>query len=293
MTWSSDWIATSLAPLPEKVGVVPDTWSPDEVAAQPMPPAPGEALRGVGERREADRRAALERQAELEEAYQRGFDEGAAETMQRQAAGVRSALGALASVMEQLSAGEGTWVDNARENICALAVAVAKQLVGRELTGDAHIVADLTRRALAQFPVDEPLRVRLHPQDLSMTLRHSRGWRQHLDRTGARSRAGSPTPTSSRAAAWSKGRHRVIDGRVDHGWNASTTGWSMVESLIRRWRASTRFHWPRPHDARGRARHRGLGHGRGTGRAVPCARDARRVTRCSPKSSASTSAACC
>jgi flagellar assembly protein FliH len=209
MTWSSDW----LLPAGDLPPATPATWSLEELPAAPpfAPPADAPARRD-GERQ----RAAADRQAELEEAYQRGFDDGYQAAAARELERVNTALGALTTALNAVRAGERMWLENARENICALTVAVARHVIGRELKGDVHAVAELVRQALAHFPVDEPLRVRVHPQDLSVL-------------TLASTEAGGNIPIApGRDVQWIadndlvqggcvvEGRHRVVDGRVDH-----------------------------------------------------------------------------
>jgi len=53
-------------------------------------------------------------------------------------------------------------------DVVALALAVARHLVQRELTADPTLVRELARRALALMPADAPVRVRVHPDDLAL-----------------------------------------------------------------------------------------------------------------------------
>jgi len=213
MTWSSDWT------LPAAAGSSidsPAAWSLEELAHGSATGAADPTVRREAERVAAERRTARERQAELEEAYQRGFEEGYGEAAAKEVERVSQALVALQTALATLKAGERAWLENARENICALAVAVARHVIGREMKGDVHIVAELARRALAHFPVDESLRVRVNPQDLSVL-------------TVASTEEGGNIPVGpGRDLEWIadaqvvpggcvvEGRHRVVDGRVDH-----------------------------------------------------------------------------
>lgn len=212
MTWSSDWL-----------GIVRPAHD-EPLANEWLPPTFGQgdgANAAVDsdvelERRADVRRAARERQAELEEAYQRGLEDGAAEVLQRDASMVRAALAATESAAAQILAAERAWVQTVQENLVALAVAVARHVIGRELKGDPHVVADLVRKALANFPPEEGVRVRVHPEDLSVL-------------TLAMSEDGTRIPVApGRDVAWVadtdllpggcivEGRNRVVDGRVDH-----------------------------------------------------------------------------
>jgi flagellar biosynthesis/type III secretory pathway protein FliH len=136
--------------------------------------------------------------------------------MQRDANLVRSALDAAEAVAAQIMAAEHGWSQTAQENLCAVAVAIAKHVIGREVKGDPHAVAALARKAIALFPAEEAIRVRVNPQDLSVL-------------TLATSEDGGQIPVApGRDVTWVadaeihcggcvvEGRHRVIDGRVDH-----------------------------------------------------------------------------
>jgi flagellar assembly protein FliH len=214
MTWSSDW--TLPASPADPVGAAPVAWSLDEMPAGKGATAIDPAVRRETERAAAERRAASERQAELEEAYQRGFDEAYAEAVAKETERVSRALAALESALNTVKAGERAWLENARENICALAVAVARHVIGRELKGEAHIVAELARRALAHFPVDERLRVRVHPQDLSVLTLASTEEGGNIPVAPGRDLEWIADAEVLPGGCVVEGRQRVVDGRVDH-----------------------------------------------------------------------------
>jgi flagellar biosynthesis/type III secretory pathway protein FliH len=214
MSWSSDWFTR---PQPAAGDVVTDSWSPQSLQAGAV--RDGSATSGQEfqpERRSEARRAAEERQAELEETYQRGYDEGAAEVMQRDANLVRSALDAAETAASQVMAAERGWSETAQENLCALAVAIARHVIGRELKGDSHAVAALARQAVALFPAEEAVRVRVNPQDLSvLTLATSEDGGQ-IPVAPGRDVTWVADEEISSGGCVVEGRHRVIDGRVDH-----------------------------------------------------------------------------
>src|SRR5690606_23008678 len=107
------------------------------------------------------------------DAYARGREEGFAEGRgegERVAADqLRHAVSAAEQACATISASEEKWVEGAvaRENLGALAVAIAHQVIAREVSADSEIVRELVNTALAEFPIDEPLRVRIHPDDLA------------------------------------------------------------------------------------------------------------------------------
>jgi flagellar assembly protein FliH len=117
--------------------------------------------------------------------------------------------------LDTIRASEAKWQECVTENIATLAVTVARHIVGRELRTDAASVADLVKRALAEFPIDQPMRVRVNPHDLSLL--------SHPTPTG-----GDPAPIApNRDVRWLadsriqpggcvvEGRERIVDGRVD------------------------------------------------------------------------------
>jgi flagellar biosynthesis/type III secretory pathway protein FliH len=160
--------------------------------------------------------AEKERERLVSEAYERGYEEGRREGEIAEAARLRHALKLTEEALDQLREGEIRGAGAIEENICALAVAVARQLVGRELGGDAEGVLDLVRRALAEFPVDQPIRIRVNPQDLSVIESH-----------GEEPGTAMAATTRGREARWVadarlapggcvvEGRERIVDGRVD------------------------------------------------------------------------------
>jgi flagellar assembly protein FliH len=100
------------------------------------------------------------------------------------------------------------------ENIAALAVIVARQIIGREVTLAANLVADLVRRALTEFPIDQSVRIRVHPLDLSvMTLNASTTDAAPI--TGPRDASWLADARVARGGCMIEGRDRIVDGRVD------------------------------------------------------------------------------
>jgi flagellar biosynthesis/type III secretory pathway protein FliH len=154
-------------------------------------------------------------QARIQEAYTSGFDEGRLEGEIAEGLRLRNAMTAAESALEALRAQEASWQNTIVENIAALSVAVARHIIGREVQGDVSGVADLIKRALTEFPIDQPMRIRVNPTDLSLLSMQS-------------SDTGEPvTIAPNRDVRWLadnrilpggcivEGRERIIDGRVD------------------------------------------------------------------------------
>lgn len=173
--------------------------------------------------------AAREREfaAELEqcatEAYASGYEKGRREGEVAEGARLRAAVQAAELALDEIRAGESRWQGGIEENICALAVAVARQVLEREIRSSPQVVLDLVRRAVAEFPVDRPIRIRVSPSDLTLI-------------NGAGNEEVRKTILDGREARWIadpmitpggcvvEGRERIIDGRID----------SALERLYRR-----------------------------------------------------------
>jgi flagellar assembly protein FliH len=212
--------------------VVPGTlvrmWAPVDLLEQPRVVEPEEGVPTVAEVEaaaaaaleatlaEERERAAAERERWIEEGYRAGFEAGRREGEIAEEARLRSAVAAAEEALEELRAGEIRWTGTIEENICALAVVVARQVIGRELAADVQPVLDLVRSALAEFPADQPMRIRVSPSDLAaiaqassdednpmvtLTRRHDARW--------------VADATIAPGGCVVEGRERIIDGRVD------------------------------------------------------------------------------
>jgi flagellar assembly protein FliH len=186
------------------------SWTPEEISG--LDGAFG-AL--VARREDAipELRAAAEQamQETVNEAFSRGYDEGIAAGRSAERAHLATAMDAVLGALGAVEQGAARWVDNAEANIAALAVAVARQIMERELTTSAEIVRELVLRALTEFPAEHPVQVRLNPADLAVIqatadpalplVRADMVW------TG--------DPRITRGGCLVEGRDRIIDGRVD------------------------------------------------------------------------------
>ncbi len=224
MTWSSDF----LTPQPSDPTVRP--WALDEfgqseetirrpldlsdilddpfaLAAVPCP----EELARLEEESVAD----IERERMVSEAYTRGYEDGRAEGETGEQARLRNAVKAAEQALDDVRVGEARWSGQIEENIIALSVAIARQIVDAELSVQPNIVRELVRKALSEFPIDQAVRVRVNPLDLAALT--GRG----VDLDGQRG------TVAGRDARWLadssvapggclvEGRDRIIDGRVD------------------------------------------------------------------------------
>lgn len=159
------------------------------------------------------------REREREEAYRRGRADGEQAALARARREVETALGAARRVLEQVREARDGWERSRDEDLVALATAIARQIVGRELQGDLEAFRALIRKAASAFPMDHAVKVRLHPSDLALLAEATGG------------HAPAPEELDGREARWVadedvvpggclvEGPDRIVDGRVDEALN--------------------------------------------------------------------------
>jgi flagellar biosynthesis/type III secretory pathway protein FliH len=196
-------------------------WALDELSLPDIFSMPIEPIHNApqyGDERDADMHvvdAAADAEAReamlVSNAYARGRAEGAAAAQRDAEATLGSAMAALNAAVEAVRVHDAKWTSNAEENIAALATMVARHLVQREVVADAGIVRELVRRALSQFPMDQVVNVRLHPDDVEAC-----GVLLSPDAAGrTRDVRWIADPHILRGGCLVEGRERIIDGRVD------------------------------------------------------------------------------
>lgn len=189
----------------------------DAVSMSPTEPVSPAASSISLEHLEADFavRLAAERARIEADAYARGRADGERAARATLEETIVHTTGALNEAVLSVQMHEARWLSNAEENIAALAVLVARHVVQREIVGDPSFVSDLVIKALTQYPVDEEITVRMHPDDLAVC-------RPVLDQVtgsglgaGVRTLRWLPDPNIQRGGCLTEGRERIIDGRVD------------------------------------------------------------------------------
>ncbi|MDB4878212.1 MAG: hypothetical protein JWM41_4658 [Gemmatimonadetes bacterium] len=157
---------------------------------------------------------AEERDRAIQEGYARGLADGEQRGFAAAQSQVSEAAVVLAQVTVQLQDASTLAPAILEENIAAIAVIVARQIVAREVSLDAELVADLVRRALTEFPIDQAVRIRVNPLDLSMLTLNGIA-KQSAPITGSRDASWLADPRLSRGGCLIEGRDRIVDGRVD------------------------------------------------------------------------------
>ncbi len=190
------------------------TWSLDEFAMSAdfgafTPPESATPERPAAEiEAEVQARLAAERSRAEAAAYSRGRADGERAVRAEADEQVSLTVQALSEAIELLQQNETRWVGHAEENIAALAVMVARHIVQRELTTDPSFVREIVERALAQYPVDQEITVRLNPTDLAAC-------RAPIEANGPREIRWISDASIQRGGCLMEGRERILDGRID------------------------------------------------------------------------------
>jgi len=153
-------------------------------------------------------------QQALDDAFAQGFEAGREAGAAAERARLESAHAAAISLLVELREREARWTDRIEENVCALAVAVGRQLFEGELQSATTHTAALVRRALAEFPLDQPVAIRVNPSDLATITATAVADGNQL----SVNRADSQWVPDARVAPGGcviEGRDRIVDGRVD------------------------------------------------------------------------------
>jgi len=157
-------------------------------------------------------------QEALDAAYLRGVGDGREQGEQAERARLRGAMMAAESALDDIRAGETRWLSNIEENIAAISIGVAQQIVVREVSAAPEIVLALVSRAVQEFGLDQALSIRVNPGDLASLQSAER------ELTDAMT-----TSASGRDVRWVhdariepggcvvEGRERIVDARVDTG----------------------------------------------------------------------------
>jgi flagellar biosynthesis/type III secretory pathway protein FliH len=147
-----------------------------------------------------------------EDAFARGHEAGRAEALSEANRTLKRAAGLLVSTAEALDAARLNVIRELEDSVYLLALAVARQLIQREVAADPTIVRDLVQRALEAFPVGSHVEIHLNPEDLT-ALRSQFGLPSADGRAADLQWVGDPS--IERGGCTLETPHRVVDGRVD------------------------------------------------------------------------------
>jgi flagellar assembly protein FliH len=176
-----------------------------------------EAVAEAGRRAAAELAAAQAQQAAIDAAYLRGVEEGRDQGEQAERARLRGAMMATESALDDMREGEARWLANIEENIAAIAVAVAQQIVTREVTTTSDVVVEMVTRAVQEFGLDQALSIRVNPGDLEALMSAERDGETTTVITRGREVRWVSDARIDKGGCVVEGRERIVDGRVDTG----------------------------------------------------------------------------
>ncbi len=151
-----------------------------------------------------------ELQQAREEGWLAGIEEGRRVESERLGRAVESVRGLVSGIESAAAARE----QEARARIVVLATAIATHLLEREVRASPDVISDLTRRAIAEFPVRDVLKVHLNPSDLALLSGGGDpdSGRAHLT-TGQQVRW-VPDPGIGSGGCLVEGADRIVDARI-------------------------------------------------------------------------------
>ena len=195
------------------MGTKPAPWAPDDIASLAW--STGSTAEQPESQSDQAERLRLEIEQRIEDARAAGFDAGRLAGELAEAARLRNGVTATELALDTIRASEAKWQECVAENITILALTVARHIVGRELHSDAAAVADLVKRALAEFPIDQPMRVRVNPHDLSLLSQPAPSGGEPVSIAPNRDVRWLADSRIQPGGCVVEGRERIVDGRVD------------------------------------------------------------------------------
>jgi flagellar assembly protein FliH len=115
-------------------------------------------------------------QQQIEQARQQGYRQGQTEAAQAAAARVDALMGKLARTIEELATYRPRLRREAEEDVVKLALAIAKRIIGRELSIDPDIILALVKAGIQKLDARDIQRVSAHPEDAARIRSFLEGW---------------------------------------------------------------------------------------------------------------------
>ena len=151
-------------------------------------------------------------QMESDIAYRRGVEDGLRQAGVDAGQQSSTAAEALHKALELFNSSQEQLLRERERDLDALAVAVARKILQREVETDSSVVAGLVRQALELLPTDTTLAIHLHPADLQALpaiLEES------VPPVRGMTIEWSPDPTLERGSFVMETPLRLINGRAD------------------------------------------------------------------------------
>jgi flagellar biosynthesis/type III secretory pathway protein FliH len=149
------------------------------------------------------------------EAYALGFAQGRSEGELAERARLAPAVRVAEEALDAINARDLRWTGAAAENVALIAMAVARHLVEHEIDADPTLLDALVGRALASFPVDQPVRVRVHPEDAALLTRLGDARDAAISARSSSDTVWVADPSLARGGCVVEGRERIVDGRIE------------------------------------------------------------------------------
>jgi flagellar biosynthesis/type III secretory pathway protein FliH len=211
---TSSFRATGAASVRQTPAAVIETaavWTLNELPFPPKDTFGDEADVEIIDPAMAAAEQAAERAALIDEHYARGLVDGERKAAAAAEARVAEIRALVATATDKLAEAANVAPAVLEENLATLAVIVARQIVQREVALDGNVIADLVRRSLTEFPIDQALRIRVNPMDLALLTMNG----DKAPITGKYEVSWLADNRISRGGVLIEGRDRIIDGRVD------------------------------------------------------------------------------
>lgn len=110
-------------------------------------------------------------QQTIDEASKKGYEDGYAKGLKASEGKVAQQVRALASVVKSLAKPFEEFDERIEQELAALAIQIAKQLVRREIKADAGHVIGVVKEALAALPSSsQNIKLFLHPKDAALVV---------------------------------------------------------------------------------------------------------------------------
>lgn len=203
--------AVAAEPEPEEAAVAVAAEEPDAGAAA----AEAEAEAAAAAAEEAARQMAEAMEASYREGYAAGYAAGREEGARAEAARLESAVRACEEAARAVRSAEAARLAAIEDDLVVLALAAARHIVGKAVELEPEIVADVVQRAIAHFPGEQPLVIRVNPEDLSALTTTTAADGGPIAIAPGRDVRWIADPQIERGGCIVEGKDRIVDGRVD------------------------------------------------------------------------------
>ena len=214
MTWSTDWLNARVGKLPPPAEWLPAEFQP-ELPEEIIRVETAEAQPAHHEPEVLERLLEAERETLRNAAYDEGYRAGLEAGRREEASKLAAALAAVEAATEMVLARQTVPEEMLFEHVLTVSLAVARHIIAREVRGDQQAIADLVRRALTHFPIDEAVRIRVNPRDLSTISTVNSDSGNSVRIAPGRNVQWIPDPQLASGECIVEGRQRIVDGRID------------------------------------------------------------------------------